>query len=281
MSSVPLDVFTELAHAHDRPHHPGTVPQPVRSLPGGTPTASPFHGVEAVAFDLDGTLVDFVGMKEAQCLAAARALRRAGLRRPVVEMRDHMLHLVFHELGVEWDGVVAALLIDELGHVDDALHEAGQVAWEEAEEAVEAYPGVEGVLRTLRARGARLAVVTDAPGPKARKRLRCTGLDRFFDVVLTRSEHPGGKGGPGPFLDLLDRWGLEPGQVAMVGDNPLRDVRPARTLGLPTVLARYGFQEEFASDRPGDRAAAEVHRPGEVLDVLPVPAAPVARGGAA
>ncbi len=276
MSSVPLDVYTELSTARQHPRtsatpaHPLHHPRPAPGRPEDPPApGSPFRGVEAVAFDLDGTLVDFVGMKETQCTAAARALRRAGLRRPVAAMRDHMLRLVFHELDVEWDGVVAAFLIDTLGHVDDALHEAGQDAWEAAEREVEAFPGVETLLRTLRARGKRLAVVTDAPGPKARKRLRCTGLHRYFDVVLTRSEHPGGKGDPTPFRDLLARWDLAPEAVAMVGDNPLRDVRSARALGLPTVLARYGFQQAFASDRPGDRAEAEVGHPRDLLEVLP------------
>jgi HAD superfamily hydrolase (TIGR01549 family) len=227
--------------------------------------------VEAVAFDLDGTLVDWIASKRKACRAAGRALRKAGLDRPVDAIVEDLFETTL-EVGIEFDGVVAAYLVDELGYVDDDLREPAQVAWDRAERDVDAFPGVREALAALRQQGYELAIVTDAPGPMARKRLDATGLDRFVDHVLTRDDHPGGKSGPEPFLDLLDRMGKDPEEVAMVGDNPARDVRHARTLGLATVRVRYGPQD-FEGEDARDHAHVAVEAPRTLPALLGTPAA--------
>lgn len=246
-------------------HSPSTATRPagparLRGDDGAAPGI--LDSVQAVAFDLDGTLVDWLESKRRACKAAARALREAGHDRHIETVADDLFETTL-EVGLEFEGVVAAYLVDTLGYVDDDLREPAKRAWDRAEQAVDPFPGVREALADLREAGYDLAIVTDAPGPQARKRLDATGLDRYVNHVLTRDDHPAGKSGPEPFLDLLDRLGLEADQVAMVGDNPARDIRHARTLGLATVRVQYGPQD-FGGDAPRDTAHVAVEAPRDL-----------------
>lgn len=251
--------------AATQPTGPARIRDEARETPGI------LDRVQAVAFDLDGTLVDWLDSKRKACRAAARALRRAGLDRTVEDIQEGLFETTL-EVGLEFEGVVAAYLVDEIGYVDPDLRAPAKEAWDEAERDVDPFPGVREALADLRDAGYELAIVTDAPGPQARKRLDATGLDRFVDHVLTRDEHPAGKSGPEPFLDLLDRLGYEADQVAMVGDNPARDVRHARTLGLATVRVAYGPQD-FGGEDPRDAAHVAVEAPRRLPELFGAPAA--------
>ncbi|HVL48929.1 MAG TPA: HAD family hydrolase [Candidatus Thermoplasmatota archaeon] len=231
--------------------------------------AAPFDGVEAVAFDLDCTLVDILRLKERACEAAAWALADAGLDLdPPVAART-MMRLAL-EQGIDRDDVVDLFLLDAYGTVDPSLVILGRHAFDAAEEAeARPYPRAHRTLLELSRRGYRLALITDAPRHRALKRLQASRLRAFFEDVITVEDTPRGKVDSRPFERALARLNLPASALLMVGDNPRRDVGPAKALGCRTALATYGLQPDFASDHPAHRADREIRQLDDLLALVP------------
>ena len=58
--------------------------------------------IRAILFDLDNTLVDFLGMKEQACRAAAQAMVTSGLRMSEDEVYSRLMQTYF-SVGIESD----------------------------------------------------------------------------------------------------------------------------------------------------------------------------------
>ena len=86
-------------------------------------------------------------------------------------------------------------------------------------------PEVAGWLQSLRERGVIVALVSNA---REKRVERYSGGDIPY---IARS----GKPKPDALLEMARRLGLEPGRVAMVGDQLLTDVKAGRRAGLRTV----------------------------------------------
>lgn len=105
------------------------------------------------------------------------------------------------------------------------------------EEMPEAVPGVEAVLPEL-TRYVRLAVICNTgrtPGSTARIILERLGLARFFSYLTFSNELGVAKPHPAIFQHTLAALGLEPGEVAHVGDDPRTDVKGAKGVGMRAV----------------------------------------------
>lgn len=220
--------------------------------------------IEAIIFDLDNTLVDFMKMKREAVIAGMRAMIDHGL--PMDEEEAiRRLYVVYAREGLEDQEVFDKFLHEELGHIDHRLLAAGIVAYRRAREAnMVLYPHVKLTLMKLIRRGYTLAVLSDAPARQAHLRLAGLGLLHYFQHVITYEDTGKRKPDPAPFLKALERLKLEPGRVLMVGDWPERDIAGARNLGIHTALALYG--SEFDVENSG--AGAELHSIEELLPVL-------------
>ncbi len=98
---------------------------------------------------------------------------------------------------------------------------------------------VEGLER-LRARGWKLACLTNKPTAFARPLLRKKGLDEFFEVVFGGDAFERKKPDPLPLRKTCEALGSAPGRTLMVGDSS-NDARAARAAGCPVVLVSYGY----------------------------------------
>lgn len=106
-------------------------------------------------------------------------------------------------------------------------------------------------LRGLRAQGWSMAILTNGLPSVQLRKVAALGVAGLVDEVIYAEEHaPGGKPGAAPFRTALRALDLEPGECACAGDDPARDVRGARALGIATIrLARPGIVVA-----PGDEA---------------------------
>ncbi len=121
--------------------------------------------------------------------------------------------------------------------------------------AIDLAPGVEELLDSLRARGLRLAVLTDGPSASQSAKAAALHLDRWFDpIVLTDTLGPGlAKPSPAGFELISQRWGVPGRHLAYVADNPGKDFVAPRQLGWATVRLRRPTQLRFALE-PADAA---------------------------
>jgi HAD superfamily hydrolase (TIGR01549 family) len=215
--------------------------------------------IQAIAFDLDDTLIDWWG-SWTRCVesmandrvveALADHLRtecwqlRPGTDDFVWHRNTWMVHSHRHEL---WPAALPWLSADEVTTILDRFDDELWVAF---------FPDTIGTLEHLTGRYT-LGVLSNNPHlPDEVDRLR---LDRWFDVALVASPEP--KPHPAPFLATCERLGSVPSRTIFVGDSVKADVLGAHAAGLvPVWVDRWG---DPWTDRPDD-----VHRIGG-LDELP------------
>lgn len=273
----PLESFSgtklgpDTSPAHDAPARPAASEHRRRSDP---------HKVEAILFDLDNTLVDFLLVKRLASAACARAMVGAGA--DFGETVDDVAEMLFRhylEHGIESDDAFQTFLRryqrNKFAYNQNQLDKvlaAGINAYLRTKDTLLApYPGVQSSLVELIRRGYRLGVVTDAPRLKAWQRLWAVGLADLFDVVVTRTDAGDAKPQTKGFTAALDALGVPAPRAAMVGDWPERDIVGGNRLGLYTVLARYGRHgHEDLGPHPvvHDRAAEDDDTPDAEIDAF-------------
>jgi putative hydrolase of the HAD superfamily len=196
--------------------------------------------IKAVIFDLDNTLVDFMGMKRQAVTAAVHSMIDAGLKLTPEQVQER-IDAIYKERGIEFQNVFDQLLYDIFQKVDFKILSAGIIAYRRAREAaLVPYPHVTMTLIGLVKRGIRLAVVSDAPSREAWLRLSYLNFHHLFDHVVTFEDTGERKPSPTPFRRALHLLNVQPSEAIMVGDWPERDVVGAAKVGITTVFARYG-----------------------------------------
>lgn len=102
------------------------------------------------------------------------------------------------------------------------------------------YPGVREGLEALRAKGLRLACVTNKPIAFAEPLLSKTGLRAYFDIVYGGDSLPKKKPDPYPLLKVCEDFHLRPDQVVAIGDSS-NDAQAARAAGCRVLNVPYGY----------------------------------------
>jgi len=137
---------------------------------------------------------------------------------------------------------------------------------------ITAYEGVITTLQSLRDRGYRMGIVTDAHSRDATRRLEKAGLFSYFDSMVTYDMVMVKKPAREPFLFLLEMLKSDFCETLIVGDSPRRDLEPCKQLGITTVYARYG--DRFSRTRNYAGADYAIDSMGElqvILDRLGMP----------
>jgi len=126
-------------------------------------------------------------------------------------------------------------------------------------------PDVAETLTTLRARGLRLGLVSNAAyRPRLMtQQLAALGLLPYFDGVTFSSEVGVRKPHPEIFTDALRKVGVEARRAVFVGDRVREDIQGPQRLGMRAVLSREWRQE----DDPGV-ADFVIQRLGELPAVV-------------
>lgn len=102
------------------------------------------------------------------------------------------------------------------------------------------YPGVAEGLAVLKAKGLRLACVTNKPIAFALPLLQKAGLHDYFELVYGGDSLPKKKPDPYPLLKVCDDFGLQPEQVVAIGDSS-NDALAARAAGCRVLNVPYGY----------------------------------------
>jgi phosphoglycolate phosphatase len=198
--------------------------------------------------DLDGTLVDSVDDLAASVNHALAAVGLPPRSRAEVEgyVGEGARRLVERAVGGRADLVDPALLA---WHDHYAAH---------CLDRTRPYPGIEAALaRATR----RLAVLTNKPGPMARKILAGLGLLERFAEVVGGGEAPR-KPDPAGLLGIVARAGVAPADAVLIGDSVV-DVETGRAAGVPVVAVTWGL---VAADALRAAGAATLVSRAEQLD---------------
>lgn len=192
-------------------------------------------------WDLDGTIVD----TRRDIAAGVNALLdRAGL--PALSLES-----VTRKVGKGVGNLVAR-----------SLEEAGRPARDDADlaasidifrveygrhllDTTRPYDRLDEILRALRARGRRMAVVSNKPEDLSRRILEHLDLAGCFCAILGGDSRPTRKPDPEPLFFALSLCAPDamPSQAALVGDS-LIDAEAARAAGMPFCAVAWGYDPE-------------------------------------
>ena len=187
-------------------------------------------GYATYLFDMDGTLLNTLADLTA---AVNHTLDQYGYPRRTIEQ-------VRKGLGNGAVKLMAAMLPqgEETPGFADIMRDYR--AWYQAHACVETcpYPGVPEMLKRLRQRGCKVAIVSNKPHGAA-----CELAERFFPGVPTFGERPETPRKPAPDMvfHALAALGAGKENAVYVGDSEV-DVQTARNAGLPVIGVAWGFR---------------------------------------
>ncbi len=196
--------------------------------------------LKAVLFDLDNTLIDFVRFKKECSKAAIRAMIEAGLGMEE-EKASALLFKMYDDFGWEDQRIFEKFLRKISGKIDYRILANGIAAYRKVKAGhMEPYPRIMESLIKLKSKGLVLGIVSDAPKMQAWLRLAETNISEFFDVVVALEDTGRLKPSRMPFKQAIKKLGFKPEEILFVGDNPERDIKGAKRVGMKTALAEYG-----------------------------------------
>lgn len=206
--------------------------------------------IKVVLFDLDGTLIDSA---EDIGLALRKTLRDIGLEELYPEdVRKYV------------GGGAKALLEKVLG--DKFREEYVEIFREHylSNPVVytKPYEGIVEVLKELKERSVKLAVVTNKLEDISREILKRLGLLEYFEFIAGGDTFPEKKPSPLPVLKSLEKLNEEPAKALVVGDTEA-DILAGKAVGTKTALASWGYVK-LNSVKPDHT----LKKPEEILEVL-------------
>lgn len=179
-----------------------------------------------VVFDLDGTLVDSIGL----IVQSYRHAFRTVLGRVPDEAR------ILHWIGQPLLRCFREASPEHAQQLFDAY-----TAWNVAntERLLRPYAGVEGLLRDLRCAGVRVGAATSKRRDPAAWALRLCGLDPLVEVLVSLEDTDRHKPDPAPLLLAVDRLGGLPPTSVYVGDAAV-DLQAAAAAGMVGIGVTWG-----------------------------------------
>ncbi len=187
--------------------------------------------IQAVLFDLDGTLVD-----SAQDMVVAMRRLRAELGEPDIDLNGVGAVVSKGGRAMMRRGFPGA---DE-ARVETLLPRFLDLYAEAIAVHASTFPGIDEVLAALEARDIRWGIVTNKPGRLARALLSALALDRRCAVLVSGDCLAQRKPDPEPILHACRVIEVDPRQTIYVGDDA-RDIEAGQRAGTITIAAAWGY----------------------------------------
>jgi putative hydrolase of the HAD superfamily len=232
----------------------------------------------AILFDLDDTLLVAFGPAESQwrrviggytgdlaplgtdlALAAiqessrqlwADPARHKHWRHRIGEARRCIVANAFAALAASGHAVPDRALCDAIADGYDRLHEA----------ELRMFPGAHETVDGLKARGVRLALVTNGAGAPQRAKVVRFALEHRFDHIQIEGEHGFGKPEERAYTHAMAALGVVPHETWMIGDNLEWEVAAPQRLGIHAI-----WYDGYGQGLPPDPPA----RPDRIIRSLP------------
>jgi len=214
------------------------------------------YELQAVFFDLDGTLVDsapdlVVAMQRLRAELGEAAVDVAAIGEVVSKGGRAMLRRGFPDAD---DARIDLLLPRFLDLYAEAIATHTRL-----------YAGMDDVLAALERSGIRWGVVTNKPGRLARALLAAIDLERRCAAMVSGDCLPLRKPDPAPLLHACALAGVDAGRSVYVGDD-LRDIEAGKRAGMKTIAAGWGYLN--GEDPLACQADSVAMSPGELFGVL-------------
>ena len=224
-------------------------------MPPLPPPGERLRDIQAVLFDLDGTLIDTVELIRVSFRYATKAVLGYELPDEITMANvGQPLAQQFHDMAPD--------------HAVELLRVYREFNMSHHDELARAYPGTRETLGELMRRGIPMGIVTSKGTAAANRGIELFGLGDLMSVVVTADDVPRHKPDPFPLQFAAGLLGVELGYCMYVGDSP-HDMQAAlsaerrrrgRTVG--GILPRRRPFAGTAVRTVGDRGSAGAPRRG-------------------
>lgn len=194
--------------------------------------------VRAIAFDLDGTLLDTV-----HDLTTAINMMLGRLNYPALP-KDRIRTMI----GKGVENLVRRALLAARGQESSLADETRALAiYEETYERTlgretTVFPGVREGLERLASAGFGMACITNKSSRFTRPHLDKAELSHYFSLVIGGDSLAAKKPDPLPLKHAARHFGVNPDRLLMCGDSAI-DTQAARAAGSPIFCVPYGYNE--------------------------------------
>jgi phosphoglycolate phosphatase len=198
--------------------------------------------LEALIFDLDGTLVDtapdlMAATNHVLNLAGRPNISEEQLRQFVGQGAMNLIKRGLAATGGMLDEAEIKRLHDKfLAFYGDNLAVHSQV-----------FPGVVKFLEEAKIRGLKLGVCTNKVEGLSNKLLNGIGLAKYFSAVVGGDTLPIMKPDVAPYNEVARRLGVAPQRTLMFGDSET-DIRTAQNVGVPVIAVSFGYTHAHVSN---------------------------------
>ena len=229
------------------------------------------RGIKAVFFDFDDTLDNrdaafrvglsaflryyYPSLTEEEILARREEMFyfQRGHYGQIIYYRDMLSH--FLEV---WPPEVSTDVSAAWHRMIGAFAQAGQP-----------HPDVYDTLTALRKRGYLVGIITNGSAYTQGKKIDCTDLRLYTDLVVLAGEEGIQKPDPRLFRMAAARLGVPPTACVFVGDHPQNDLEGARAAGFTPIRKVWDFDADHPILHiPAAQDIPTIHRISEVLSLL-------------
>ncbi|MBW1916041.1 MAG: HAD family hydrolase [Deltaproteobacteria bacterium] len=195
--------------------------------------------LDALIFDLDGTLIDTMGVYFQTLDVVCERLDLPPVSRK--EISDAV-----KEGNFNWDLIFPLEMLDK----KDGLIKKARVVIEEVDlqipwHELEIFPGVREILKEIAESDIKIGIVTATPVQKIEKKLyplKRAGIAKLLDVIITEDDALRGKPAADPLIECGKRLDVEVDKSAYVGDSRV-DIKAGKAAGMKTIGVLTGLDD--------------------------------------
>lgn len=202
--------------------------------------------IKAVAFDLDGTLLD----------------RDASVRKFIVKQHERLHAFVGHiskeiyssrfiELdcrGYTWKDKVYQQMMEEFEIKDISSEELLEDYINQFKNDCVPFPNLIETLEVLKSKSLKLGIITNGRGQFQLDNIKALGIEKYFEAILISEWEGVKKPGPEIFERLLEKLKLSANECVFVGDHPDNDVKGAQNVGMIGVWKKDHQWKNVSAD---------------------------------
>ena len=219
-------------------------------------------GVEAVIFDLDGTILDSIGIYY-QIIAIV--LGRLGIPMPSKEkIRDAAKSGDF-----EWDLLFSGKTPKEKTLLVRRTREIiAEIYPKLFGTQTKLIPDAKETLEMISQKGIKLGIVTSTPSQSMKLKLHPlvdSGINDLMEVIIAADDAPRKKPAPDPLFACSNILGILPERCMYVGDART-DIQAGKAAGMKTVGVLTGFDDHTALSR--ENPDAVIGSLADLMDIL-------------
>lgn len=189
------------------------------------------NNIKGVIFDLDGTLIDSMGIWEKIDIDYLASL---GFERPH-NLKQEINHLSYHQVAAYFKEKFS--IEDSIEKIIETWHD---MAYNEYKDNIKLKPGAEKFIISLKTKGIKIGLATSNSIPLIEVCLKNNGVYELFDSITTTSEVSRGKNFPDVYLLAAKKLKINP-ENCLVFEDIYQAMLGAKAAGMKVAVVEDSY----------------------------------------